>query len=267
MKLKPNLVLFQNGKLVLSRAEKELSMSEYQLACLDLEGTCMVDAGITETCFIKACEETNIALPENKTKSIHGMDAESIIKGLWREELGDDHVAFPHRVKQTFTAFCKNIDAALEKESIKLTPGTKEALEYFKAHNIKVAIISGLHRWAVDIILDKLGWLDSLDNDYLGEENSPIQLSVCREDVEFGRPKPDLIQYAIDMFEIEDPEQVITIGDTTGDLRSARKAQVGLSLAVANGNNSREKLEKIDHHAILESMEDVPALMERAMEQ
>lgn len=237
-------------------------MSDFQLACIDLEGTCISDIGITENCFVKACQETGIELPEGKEKSIHGLDPETVIQALWRDKLGDDHVAFPHRVKQTFDAWKAHMEKSLQAENINLTPGCEEAIAFLHSHGIKVAILSGLDRWLSDIILEKLGWLDALDFNYMGKEGSKIHLSVCREDVDKGRPAPDLILYAMDMFDVMDPEYVINIGDTTGDLRSARKAQVGLSLAVTNGNQEEEKLEKVDNHGLLESLLELPSFLE-----
>lgn len=221
-----------------------------------------MDAGTTESCFIKACETTNIAYDESKLKVIHGQSIQKVFEGLWKNELGADHVAFPHRVKQSVDAFRKLMEEELENNDLHLTIGTKEALAYLKSKGIKVAITTELNRWLADIALEKLGWLDGLNNDYVGDENSTIQLSICAEDVERGKPAPDMIAYAMDMFEMEDPAAVINIGDTTMDLRAGRKAGCGLNLAVSNGAHAEEVLEAKENHGILESLGDLAAFLD-----
>lgn len=221
-----------------------------------------MDAGTTESCFVKACETTNIAYEEGKLKVVHGQNIQKVFENLWKNELGADHVAFPHRVKQSVDAFRKLMEEELEKNDLHLTIGTNEALAHLKSNGIKVAITTELDRWLADIVLEKLGWLEGLNNDYVGNEDSIIQLSVCSEDVEKGRPAPDMIAYAMDMFEIEDSGVVINIGDTTMDLRSARKAACGLNLAVSNGAHSEETLEAKENHGILESLVDLPAFLD-----
>jgi phosphonatase-like hydrolase len=113
---------------------------------------------------------------------------------------------------------------------------------------VKVATTTGFYREVRDKILGKLSWQNLFD------------ASVCSDDVEHGRPAPDMIFRSMQLTGILDPAGVAAIGDTPLDLQAGTRAQCGWTVGVLTGVHSRERLEKEPYTHILRSVADIPGL-------
>lgn len=121
---------------------------------------------------------------------------------------------------------------------------------------------TGFYREVTDIILDKLGWPSGLDQAYIGGPGSVIDFSITSDQVSQGRPAPFMIQKAMTVFGVVDPKQVVKVGDTPVDLAEGINAGCVLSLAVTNGTHSRAELERLPNDGLLDSLLDLPDLLE-----
>jgi phosphoglycolate phosphatase-like HAD superfamily hydrolase len=82
---------------------------------------------------------------------------------------------------------------------------------------------------------------------------------ACDDDVESGRPAPDLIHFAMKSSGISDPAQVLAAGDTVSDLQAAEAAGVGCAVGVLSGAHDRSMLSAHPHHLLLESVATLSA--------
>jgi phosphoglycolate phosphatase-like HAD superfamily hydrolase len=112
-----------------------------------------------------------------------------------------------------------------------------------------------------DIILKKLGWLEGLGAGYIGTKQSIIQVSIASDEVPQGRPEPLMIQKAMHLLGVTNPEAVVNVGDTPSDLLSGRAAGVGLNLGVVNGTHSRDQLVTYPHDQLLNSLAELRNLL------
>ena len=78
-----------------------------------------------------------------------------------------------------------------------------------------------------------------------------------------GRPAPYLIFYAMQKLGIQSVHEVIKIGDTPADLLSGYNAGCIGNIGVLSGANSRKVLEKLPYTHILDSVRDLPTLIEQ----
>ncbi len=85
---------------------------------------------------------------------------------------------------------------------------------------------------------------------------------VAADEVQHGRPAPDLIHESMRRVGEYDPLAVLTAGDTVSDLLAAVAAGVGWNVGVLTGAHFREKMEAQPHSVILESLGDLPRWLE-----
>ena len=114
-----------------------------------------------------------------------------------------------------------------------------------------VALTTGFDRKVADGLLARLGWSDKLD------------AVVCADEVAQGRPAPDMILRAMEKTRVSDAREVLCAGDTDNDLQAGARAGVGANLGVLSGAHDRVRLEKAPHDAILASVAELPAWIER----
>jgi len=143
------------------------------------------------------------------------------------------------------------------------TEGCLEIFSYLKGKNIQIALTTGFYRKVTDIILGKLGWLAGLDKNYVGNENTIIQLSVASDEVIKGRPEPYMIQHAMKTLKVHDSFRVLNIGDTPSDLKSGIRAGCRMSLGVTNGTHTRPQLSIHRNDGLLSKVSDLKGVIEK----
>jgi phosphonatase-like hydrolase len=143
------------------------------------------------------------------------------------------------------------------------TEGCLELFTFLRENEVKIALTTGFYRQVADIILERLGWLDGLDERRMRTTRSPIDLSIAGDEVPQGRPEPFMIQRAMEWLNVSDLQRVINIGDTPSDLQSGHAAGVGLNLGITNGTHRRDQLENYPHHQLVGSLHELHELLGR----
>jgi len=62
---------------------------------------------------------------------------------------------------------------------------------------------------------------------------------------------------------VQDVREVLNVGDTDNDLLAGHHAGVGANIGVLSGAHDRARLERAPHSALLSSVAEVPAWLER----
>ncbi|MEO1261034.1 MAG: HAD family hydrolase [Bacteroidota bacterium] len=231
-------------------------MDQIKLVIFDMAGTTVKDDQVVVNCFYEAANSTGLAATRHRINSMHGLPKKKVIQTLWEEMNGEGHPDNEKNIENTFRAFKEILENHYRTNPVVPTPGTLETFNWLKSEGVKIALNTGFYREVVDIILNKLGWDIGLDENYLGSENSLIDLSVTPSETNgIGRPHPDMIFRAMDLLNIKDPKNVVKIGDTPSDLREGIAAGCLLSLAVTNGSHDKEELELFYNDGLIPSME------------
>lgn len=236
-----------------------------RLVMFDMAGTTIRDNDEVFLCFAEACKQEGLNVPDKRLNALMGVSKLEVFQILWREALGEtiQQQIIDTQAHQSFLAFCKILESYYLKMPVVPTDGALEVFEWLRTKQIKVALNTGFYRIVTNIILNKLGWLPGLDAHYVGGIGSIIDFSITSDEVPLGRPEPYMIQKAMAVFGIEDPQQVIKIGDTPVDLAEGRKAGCAATLAVVNGTHCREELEVLDQDGLLNSIGELPAWLEQ----
>ncbi len=119
-----------------------------------------------------------------------------------------------------------------------------------RAAGVRVALDTGFSRDILDTVLDRLGWA----------EGTTVDFSIASDEVERGRPHPDLIYRAMALAAVTEPERVVKIGDTPADLEQGLAAGCGLVVGVTYGTHTRGQLDRPGVH-VIDRLPDVLALV------
>ncbi|WP_115619909.1 HAD hydrolase-like protein [Chryseobacterium indoltheticum] len=117
-------------------------------------------------------------------------------------------------------------------------------MQYLRKNGIYVAFDTGFSRPIADIIFKRLDWKQVEDFDF----------SITSDQVENGRPYPDMIFKAMEYFNITDSKEVGKIGDTMSDLQQGENAKCGLTTGVTTGAYSRNELKGYHHDFIINDL-------------
>lgn len=218
-------------------------MASIQLVTLDMAGTTVRDEHEVERCFARACAETGLAVSDERILALQGYSKIEVFRLLWAERLGDDHPELTENVAVSYDAFTHVLETHYETQPVEPTEGALELFAFLRGQGIKIALTTGFYRKVTDIILRRLGWLDGLDDQHLNTSGRAlVDASIASDEVRAGRPEPLMIQRAMQLLGVTDPQRVVNVGDTPSDLKSGLRAGCRLSLGVINGTHTRQQL-------------------------
>jgi phosphonatase-like hydrolase len=225
-----------------------MNNSKVELIVFDMAGTTVRDDREVEKCFLLAADKTGLKAEPDRVVSMMGLPKIRVFEALWAEQIGVNHLGFSTQVESSFVQFKQILEDHYSSEPVEPTEGCLELFDWLRSHQIKIALTTGFYRSVTDLILQRLGWDLGLNREYLGNENSIVQISVTPSEIfgEEGRPAPYMIQKAMYKLGIKDTQKVIAIGDTPSDLQAGINANCLLSCAVTNGTHRPEQL--VSHH-------------------
>lgn len=238
-------------------------MKNIELVIFDMAGTTVRDQKEVETCFAEACKITDLEVNEDRILALQGYSKIEVFRMLWNEKIGETHPDFAKNVQNSYENFTRILEEHYHSHTILPTDHCLEIFEYLRAHDIKIALTTGFYRKVTNIILNKLGWLEGLNSEYFNASGKGIiDLSIASDEVEKGRPQPDMILKAVKTLGINDLKNVINIGDTPSDLQSGKSAGVALSLGICNGTHSRTQLEAYPNDGLLSNLSELKSILE-----
>lgn len=220
-------------------------MNKIQLVIFDIAGTTVRDTGSVAKAFIDAFNEFNIDVPVTTVNQVMGFRKIDAIRMLLP---GENNLL----AEQIHEAFTRNMIALYETDpELKPLPGVETIFQQLKLQGIKIALNTGFTRAVTNTILQRLQW------------NVPetIDMVVCSDEVPEGRPQPFMIETIMEQMEITDSKAVIKVGDTKVDVEEGRNANCGLVVSVTTGAYTRSELELYKPDRIIDSMVELPALI------
>lgn len=232
------------------------------MVVFDMAGTTIADQNEVANCFYEAAMTSGLNASKERLLSMMGWSKITVFQTLWSEQLGADHPDIEEKIADSFQTFRNILEAYYDNHPVRPTAGAEELFQFLKARGIVVALTTGFYRKVANQLLGKLGWDKGLDERYIGNDSSIIDISITSEEVEKGRPAPFMIQKAMQVFGIDDPKEVVKIGDTPSDLEAAAAAGC-FAFALTDGSHRRDILEKFPHHGLFPSMASFKAYIEK----
>lgn len=234
-------------------------MNKLKMVAFDMAGTTVQDNHEVEDCFAMAAKDCGIEMSEAEIKSVQGWSKRFVFETYWKKHYPENSPEFLDHVNVSYNCFKEILENHYQTQEVYPTEGCLEVFEWLRQNNIRIALTTGFYRKVTSIILNKLGWLDGLDTTYKRyNESAIIDISVASDEVNKGRPAADMIFHCMRAFQIDDPKQVIAIGDTPSDIGSGKAANCSSTIALSNGTHSAQQLEIHQPDIILQSLNELP---------
>lgn len=226
---------------------------DIKLIILDMAGTTVHDEDYVNIALQQALFEEGVRCTRDEINDVMGMSKPVAIKLLLEKKLEDKSVINYDYINKLHLSFQNKMVIFYQNSPhIKEISGVSEAFRKLKKQKIKIAIDTGFDRKIANVILNRLGW----------ESNGLIDLSVTSDEVENGRPHPDMVYKAMLLLGIKDSKQVAKVGDTPADLNEGNSAGCGLNIGVLSGASKQEELQKHPHTHIIKSVKYLPELLQ-----
>jgi phosphonatase-like hydrolase len=219
------------------------------LVVFDMAGTTVYDGDAVNASFRATLAGRGLDVDSALVNSVMGLPKPEAIRILL-EQIGMPpsaslinavHKDFTNRMCQYYAG-----DPAVHE-----IPGASATFTALRRSGTKVALNTGFFRPIADVLLARLGW------------RSPdmIDADVTSDEVEHGRPHPDMILHLMRRLGVQDPGRVAKVGDTKADLEEGTNAGCALVIGVTTGTCSRAQLQAWPHTHILDSVAQIPGLV------
>jgi phosphonatase-like hydrolase len=216
-----------------------LVMTLPALVIFDMAGTTIEDRGQVPTAFAETLAANGIVIGVDEITRVRGASKRLAIRNLLPPTAQE-------AAERIYNEFRRNLAHAYTTAGVRAVPGADRVIADLRARGIKVALTTGFDRDIATLLLSSLGWT-----------RNTVDVVVCGDDVDNGRPAPDMILLAMKLAGVSDAGQVANAGDTILDLESAARAGVKWNVGVLSGAHAREALERAPHTHILESVAEL----------
>ena len=224
-----------------------------ELIIFDLAGTTVRDNKDVHRMLKNAMNVFGVSISIEEANKVMGIPKPIAIKQLLEvKNYPDISPELIHHVHVEFVEqmieFYQNDASVGEKE------GVSNTFKVLKERGVKIAVDTGFDRQITDPLLARLGW----------KRNKLIDASVTSDEVEHGRPFPDLIFKAMQLTGVTDVKRVIKVGDTPSDLQEGTNAGCQFVIGVTSGAFSRTQLEVEPHTHLVDQVPDILNILELA---
>jgi len=207
-------------------------MAEIKLVVLDVAGTTAHDGGLVVKAFQMAMADMQPSASRLASMS------EYVIATMGQRKIDvfmhlcdqDEQAAFAAH-ERFVTCYT---DLVAQGELVEFD-GVSDFFRELRQRGIGIGITTGFPRAILDPIIYSLGWGELID------------LSVAASEVDQGRPAPDMIFRALDMYNKAHgldlhANQVAVAGDTESDMKAGVTAGAAIVLGVTSGAHSEMRL-------------------------
>ncbi len=231
-----------------------MSSLPVDLVVFDLTGTTVVDNGAMEASLKGALSRHGIAFTDADIVAMRGAGKSAAFRVVAEHSLGSGASADEVRslALQTYETFAGLLREAYSAGPVDEIPGASATMRWLKDRGVKVAAATALSNEMMTLVLDRLGWKGSL-----------VDGMVASEDVPRGRPSPYMVFQAMMRTGATDVRRVAVVGDTPLDLEAGINAGAGWVIGVLSGVHGMESLGRSRHTHILNSVADLPGLLEQ----
>lgn len=216
----------------------------FRLAVFDIAGTTVSDPGFVARAFAEAMTAAGHPIDEEAVRPLMGYPKPLAIARVIGAQVDP---ALVERIHADFVQ--RMLVCYREGPGVEPLPHVEATFASLRANGIKVALNTGFSRDIAEAIVERLQWGDRID------------ALVASDEVPEGRPQPYMIRALMQRLGIDDPVQVIKVGDTEVDVNEGRNAGVGLNVAVTTGAFSRDELEPHRPDHIIDGLDALPALL------
>lgn len=204
------------------------SKSIRMLVC-DMAGTTIQEKGIVYNSLYKTVKLIKPKLMKSEIEQFSGYNKLEVIKYFVEQQKMDSPTTVINNLDSEFNYYLKKEYS--NNASVKLIhPALLPYFNVLRYNDIKICLNTGYNKDIQNLLIDKLGMLDYID-DY-----------ISSEEVDRGRPYPFMIERLMTRNNVEYPSEVIKIGDSIVDIKEGKNAGCK-TVGVLSGVDSKALLQ------------------------
>lgn len=151
------------------------------------------------------------------------------------------------KVDALFAEFKETLKIAYDNLEVQTFDGTLGFLRSLRDQNVTIALNTGYDKTTATKLLSKLNWEPGEEYDYL----------ITADDVENGRPHPDMIHLAMKKSGVSDATYVMKVGDSKIDIEEGHSAKCGYSIGITTGAQTEQELLEANPSFVVNSLEEI----------
>jgi phosphonatase-like hydrolase len=225
---------------------QNIPMTAIKLVLFDITGTILKDSGSMVRSLSMALQKNNIPLDEKELREWRGAEKAEVIRHFVARHLGRPAISGDPVIERIYEDFRTLLEAEFAGQKLVPIPGAETTFACLHERGIQLGTTTGYHRQLSDMLLKRLGWSEK------------FQATVCSDEVALGRPAPYMIFRAMEATKVINVAQVVTVGDTSLDLKAGTNAGVRGVVGVLTGAHSEERLKQERHTHLLPSVAELP---------
>ncbi|MHA7812595.1 MAG: HAD-IA family hydrolase [Phycisphaerales bacterium] len=204
-------------------------MNTLELVIFDIAGTSVKDTGFVEHAFLSVSDRHQLGLDAAWIKPRMGVHKLAVMREAL-EQSGKTGQIEPEQLSGEFEIA---IDEQVNSGSAPALPGFMELFHDLQHAGIKVAFTTGFSRKTAERVLAGAG--------------INYETLVASDEVDNGRPAPDVVLEAMRRAGVDHPYHVAVIGDTPSDLGSGMNAEAAVVIGVGHGTHTLGDLQPHPH--------------------
>ncbi|CAI2768410.1 phosphonatase-like hydrolase [Flavobacterium collinsii] len=218
-----------------------MKINELEMVVFDMAGTTINEQNIVYKTLHKSINHFGIDVSLELVLSLGaGKEKHQAIKDI----LIHLNITDMNKSALIFDYFKETLDKEYLSAQVLPIEGVEKVLKNLKNDGIKVVLNTGYSSHVANTLLEKLNW----------KEGNQYDALITADDVVLGRPFPDMIHKAMQLFAIEDASKVLKAGDSAIDIEEGKNAKCGLTVGVLSGAQTRQQLEEAQPDYILDSL-------------
>ncbi|MCF3108657.1 phosphonatase-like hydrolase [Niabella sp. CC-SYL272] len=225
-------------------------MSNIKMVVLDMAGTTVDEKNLVYHTVLKVINDQGFDLTLDDVL-LHGAGKEKYKAITDVLAACTDLAPVTPVADQAFAAFKEALELAYDEQEVGTFTGMELFFEKVRSHGILVTLNTGYDRKTAIKLIDKLHWRVEQDFDLL----------ITADDVERGRPFPDMIEHAMKRFGITDAGFVLKAGDSVIDIEEGKNAGCGITVGVLSGAQTRAQLEQARPDYIFNAVTELDAIL------
>jgi phosphonatase-like hydrolase len=221
-----------------------------ELVVFDMAGTTVKDKNYVGIAFQNAMDKYGYPVAIENINPIMGYEKPLAIKMMLDK-------FEPNRIKVT-ASLINSIHSEFVASMLKFyetsddivpLPHVEETFLKLRKAGIKVALDTGFSRDIADVIIRQLGWEDKID------------FLVASDEVEQGRPYPDMIEKIKAALNIRSSDVIAKVGDTEVDINEGINSGCKYVIGITTGAFTREQLMSYNPTHIIDDIADVLSIV------
>jgi len=212
-----------------------------------MAGTTIEDDDFVHRSLMEALDEEKIYVSRDQVNDVMGYPKPIAIAKLLEANNSYDYPFKEDFIKKIHDHFVDKMVGFYAKDSqVKAKDGAEETFKALRKRGIKVALNTGFDRKIANAVLKRLQW-----------QNGMVDVTVTSDEVENGRPYPDMIVKAMELTKISHPEYIMKVGDTVSDLQEGKAAGCRYVVGITTGAYTREQLINEYHTHLIDDLREI----------